>query len=561
MAPKPEDLTRARRRALLSQLTTLERDVLDELCQTRSTRNAVVLAIDLVNRRRLLRFGDQYGLVAEVLEKLNELDLVRYYEGDHGVPIDIRVTTLGYHAAGYSLAMHEVNAQSIWNTKRLPDDASIRHPGDKTDFRTQNYRTFGGPIERLPLPEHLEKYPDHVPIHPTILELAEALGHSVRPVAVPREDTPMAIMIKGVKTPPEILDRIAAMLRAGRPNAEIVESTGIKDKAIIARVGREIGVIRGPRGKIITLEEANRLKAKQAAAIGKVDEATKTEMDRQAREMRATGFVDADELSRRFGVSAQTAREYLKERGWKVVGPTGHGRLTPPEEGVVTSTAPTNGAEPHAEIPVSAEPTFQTTKIGMLKAMTRMPQPIPNIGELASRLRTSLAAPKLNEHDIAKNLYDLQKQGYVSMVAGQHLGAKRIKSIRVTSRGQAWIRQLESPSSVTRQNERPEPKPVTPTKPDVEERHDEAVIEATPPAPTRKVDSAGYPVLAGLLARARVKAEAASKRDALLAAAALLENLDPEESERLLARATAGEGEPFSPVEAEYLEFAKAHGV
>ncbi len=67
-----------------------------------------------------------------------------------------------------------------------------------------------------------------------------------------------------------------------------------------------------------------------------------------------------------------------------------------------------------------------------------------------------------------------------------------------------------------------------------------------------------FPLLAALRARAAARAENAARVAKYLEAAALLDDIDKAESERLLAMASALDGEGLSPLESEYLAFAQA---
>lgn len=148
-----------------AQMATLDLDVLDELCQTEFTRNAVILADDLIARRRLILFGDPVGLIVEVLERLNQMGWITYRLGHYEVPIHIRPTKIGYHVAGYPI-LYQV-AHNSFRRGRVPmeDDGGIRHPGDRTDFRTHLYSAEGGPVEATSLDQHLLNYPDHLDLH------------------------------------------------------------------------------------------------------------------------------------------------------------------------------------------------------------------------------------------------------------------------------------------------------------------------------------------------------------------------------------------------------------
>jgi hypothetical protein len=88
---------------------------------------------------------------------------------------------------------------------------------------------------------------------------------------------------------------------------------------------------------------------------------------------------------------------------------------------------------------------------------------------------------------------------------------------------------------------------------------------ALPPEPTLDVPSApevpeptqrAFPLLEALRERQSASIGQALRADRYLLAASVLEEEDPEESARLLAKAGEVAGEPLSPLEIEYLDFA-----
>ena len=72
------------------------------------------------------------------------------------------------------------------------------------------------------------------------------------------------------------------------------------------------------------------------------------------------------------------------------------------------------------------------------------------------------------------------------------------------------------------------------------------------------IDSVAVPLLAALVAREAEREANKVKAARFLEAAALLADVDKEASDALLDRASALEGQPFTPIEAEYLAFAHA---
>ncbi len=82
--------------------------------------------------------------------------------------------------------------------------------------------------------------------------------------------------------------------------------------------------------------------------------------------------------------------------------------------------------------------------------------------------------------------------------------------------------------------------------------------EPEPPVIVATDTPAPYPFLALLRQRRADKKASAGKAAKYLEAAAILEAIDPVESQRLMAQAETLDGEPFTALEAEYLAFADA---
>lgn len=155
---------------ILAGKPTLLVDTLDELCRTRETLSAVTLTLDLVNRGRLEEWGDPLSLVVSIIEELADAGLVKFRLRREWsqIPLNIKVTPDGYVAAGYT---HRVPAVGSGAAKHVP----IR-PAEAMEWRILPSHTFGGPIERSTLSEHLAKYPDHVSIHPSVWECGPYIG-------------------------------------------------------------------------------------------------------------------------------------------------------------------------------------------------------------------------------------------------------------------------------------------------------------------------------------------------------------------------------------------------
>lgn len=158
----------------MSDLTGLETAVLSILSENATgTVSAVSVASDLADRRPETERGDPVGLVTFVLGALNDRGLVVYRlqsvphqwrdaEGNTSygldLPTNIRLTADGWDAAGYP---NRIGVVGTGSRHYSPP----RHPGDRTDYRTHHGSGSSppsGPIERMPLPEHMNTYPGHL---------------------------------------------------------------------------------------------------------------------------------------------------------------------------------------------------------------------------------------------------------------------------------------------------------------------------------------------------------------------------------------------------------------
>lgn len=152
--------------------------MLEECCESLVTSSSVILASDLYERGRTVVGHDPHWIVTQALQHLNELGLVTYRVGETSrsmgkeggtwqmweVPTQIRVTDVGYRTMGY--VVEAVLARGIGGRyQHRSSDLAVRHPGDQTDFRTLDGATWGGPIEREPLDQHLLHYPSHLDLH------------------------------------------------------------------------------------------------------------------------------------------------------------------------------------------------------------------------------------------------------------------------------------------------------------------------------------------------------------------------------------------------------------
>jgi hypothetical protein len=150
----------------LADAPTLVADLLDEVCQSRETRSAVTLAVALVDRGRLTKIGDPVGLVCEVIAELSDAGLVTYrLRNDWAqIPLSIKATPQGYALAGYEHAVPAIGSRAA---KRR---GQALHLGP-TEFQNHSETAIGGAIERMSLADHLDYYPEHRSIHPSVWEV------------------------------------------------------------------------------------------------------------------------------------------------------------------------------------------------------------------------------------------------------------------------------------------------------------------------------------------------------------------------------------------------------
>jgi hypothetical protein len=225
-------------------------------------------------------------------------------------------------------------------------------------------------------------------------------------------------------TPPEVREKIAVMLRAGASNAAITAETG-RSPSVIKDVAGEIGVFRGPRGRLVTAEEA----ADLAKRTGRpMEPATVTEMLRQAGE-----GVSPPELAKRFGVSVETVRTHLRAEGWTMAGPLGshNNKWLPPgsptpvksEQAPKPTPAPSNGV-PKAD---RLKPTIDADSVeAALRAMS--PNPTNHnwlavelteqlVGKNASQARVRAAVEQVRNVLKGDSRFVREKAGYWRLAA------------------------------------------------------------------------------------------------------------------------------------------------
>lgn len=185
-------------------------------------------------------------------------------------------------------------------------------------------------------------------------------------------------------------------------------------------------------------------------------------------------------------------------------------------------------------------------------------QPVLNVSSLAALARHEWNAP-LGEHEVVHLLYSLNKETLVTFTENQRgTGARendRMIDIRLTPQGERRVEKMKAEAEVA-----PEVKPeVIEAARKWSGQLTEAGIE--PPHsfvvhPNGMVDQ--WPVLTSLRAQEEATRSERNRAAVLVEAATLLDGIDPEEAERLLAR--AADIEPSdNPIAAEYLRFAAAH--
>jgi len=162
-------------------LTAVEQEVLIALTGRTVTHSAVTLAADLYGTSPAFAHGDMVGLVAYLVDLLNQRGLVTY-RLRHGfsqpsrwhderpyanLPLEIRLTQAGWVAAGYPLIQPTVGTRAA----RTRD---VARTGDRTDFRNHSETAKGdGPIEVTTFSEHRVKYPAHY--HPLMYQIEDTM--------------------------------------------------------------------------------------------------------------------------------------------------------------------------------------------------------------------------------------------------------------------------------------------------------------------------------------------------------------------------------------------------
>lgn len=149
----------------LSDLTSIERDVLRAMTAAARHATVVGLASDVWREDDPAYMGDVVGMVQQVIENLADRGLLTFRiiparAGQHetayygGLARDMRLTQDGWALMGYP-DRHYLAGSYAARRQHLT------HGSDMTNFRRHNDTAEGGPIERMDFWAHKAKYPDH----------------------------------------------------------------------------------------------------------------------------------------------------------------------------------------------------------------------------------------------------------------------------------------------------------------------------------------------------------------------------------------------------------------
>jgi len=145
----------------MRKLDEYEKRVLALLCE-RPYRSCVALTADLfdttedVQEYRVL----EWNLVAQILEDLNELGLVRYRLGYQDIPVQIRAERAAYPAINHEWKYITVVGPNRYDYRREP----AMHLHDGTDFRNHGDHAVAvgtGETEHEDIITHCLHYPEH----------------------------------------------------------------------------------------------------------------------------------------------------------------------------------------------------------------------------------------------------------------------------------------------------------------------------------------------------------------------------------------------------------------
>jgi hypothetical protein len=152
------------------------KDILWQVCHAGPYYSSILIAIDLDDLGKLTNRMAAVDMIQISLETLNECGLVIYSIADHGIYTRIRSTYDGYEAAGFPPAVR-VSGPSHSDGSQL----SMK-PNDGTDYRNHRHSAIGiGPIEKMPLREHIFAYWDHAERHFETLWELEGRPHADHP--------------------------------------------------------------------------------------------------------------------------------------------------------------------------------------------------------------------------------------------------------------------------------------------------------------------------------------------------------------------------------------------
>jgi len=153
------------------------RRVLWQVCHGGPYLSSVLIAIDLCDLGVISGKESSYLMIELALTELNERGYVvftqakathgRYADdghtdSSHGRPpiTRVRATEDGYIAAGFPPPVRVVGP------RHADGNQHPQRPGDQTDWRNHGFHAIGlGPIERMPLRDHIYAYWDHAECH------------------------------------------------------------------------------------------------------------------------------------------------------------------------------------------------------------------------------------------------------------------------------------------------------------------------------------------------------------------------------------------------------------
>lgn len=133
-----------------TQVDVLDKSILRYLCEEKRCVSSVVLAAEVQGRTEF-----EWLIIENILDELNKKGLVVYQLGAYSVFTNIRPTRKAYEVSGVAY-LHPAVVGA-----RFHDTESPARAGDTTDFRWWEDVAPGGPVERMPLEDHILAYDDH----------------------------------------------------------------------------------------------------------------------------------------------------------------------------------------------------------------------------------------------------------------------------------------------------------------------------------------------------------------------------------------------------------------